>query len=90
MNIVSGSDGNKLRYLCKDLRINHYFLSIHSSNTKKRIYNEILFNQNYLEKNCVMIGDSLNYWDAVHENGIDFFAYKNKNLSIKNTIHNLI
>ena len=91
MHIVSGSDGNELRYLCKELGIDHYFLSIHGSPTpKKELIRQLLLNQNYLKKECVMIGDSINDWDAAHENGIDFLAYNNKNLSIKNTIPNFI
>jgi HAD superfamily hydrolase (TIGR01549 family) len=91
MHIVSGSDGNELRYLCKELGIDHYFLSIHGSPTpKKELIKQLLLDQNYLKKECVMIGDSINDWDAAHENGIDFLAYNNKKLSIKNTIPNFI
>jgi phosphoglycolate phosphatase-like HAD superfamily hydrolase len=34
-HIVSGSDQEELRYLCKELAIDHYFLSIHGSPTPK-------------------------------------------------------
>jgi hypothetical protein len=31
MHIVSGSDGNELRYLCQMMGIDHYFVSIEGS-----------------------------------------------------------
>ena len=37
MHIVSGSDQNELRFLCKELGVDHYFISIHGSPTAKKI-----------------------------------------------------
>jgi phosphoglycolate phosphatase-like HAD superfamily hydrolase len=91
MHIVSGSDGNELNYLCKELGIDIYFLSIHGSPTpKKELIKQLIQGQNYLIKDCVMIGDSINDWDAAFENEIDFLAYNNNDLNIKNTIQSFL
>jgi HAD superfamily hydrolase (TIGR01549 family) len=91
MHIVSGSDGNELRYLCKELGIDQYFLSIHGSPTpKKELIRNLLTNQGYRKEDCVMVGDSINDWEAAIDNGIDFLAYNNDKLTIKNTIPSFI
>jgi phosphoglycolate phosphatase-like HAD superfamily hydrolase len=91
MHIVSGSDGKELNYLCKELGIDIYFSSIHGSPTpKKELIKQLIQGQNYLIKDCVMIGDSINDWDAAFENEIDFLAYNNNNLNIKNTIQSFL
>ncbi|WP_431242699.1 HAD family hydrolase [Flavobacterium sp. P21] len=36
MHIVSGSDGNELRYICEKLGLSKYFISIHGSPTPKK------------------------------------------------------
>jgi phosphoglycolate phosphatase-like HAD superfamily hydrolase len=77
-HIVSGSDQEELRYLCKELNIDHYFLSIHGSPTpKKQLVQELLEKHNYpLEVTC-LIGDSINDYEAANYNNIKFFGYKN-------------
>lgn len=78
MHIVSGSDHNELNFLCKELQIDHYFLSIDGSPTKKnKLVKDLLSNFNYDSKNVVLIGDSINDYDAAKANGIDFIGYNN-------------
>ncbi len=81
MHIVSGSDQMELRYLCKELNIDRYFQSIHGSPTpKKQLVKEVLEANNYAQKNCVLIGDSYNDFEAADENKIAFAGYNNTSL----------
>lgn len=84
MHIVSGSDGNELRKICKGVGINHYFKSIEGSPTpKKKLVADILEKENYNPEECVLIGDSLNDYEAAESNGIVFYGYNNINLNSK-------
>ena len=78
MFIVSGSDQIELRKICQALKIENYFISIFGSPESKSdiIYNIIKIN-NYEKNNCVMIGDSINDYDASVLNGISFLGYNN-------------
>ncbi len=87
MHIVSGSDGQELNYLCKELNIAHYFQSIQGSPTpKKELVKNILINNN--PKDCVLIGDSVNDYDAAVANDIAFYGYNN--IALKSISHNYI
>lgn len=85
MHIVSGSDGNELRTICRELDIAKYFKSINGSPTPKTVLvNELLAFHNYSNREVVLIGDSKNDFEASMSNSIDFFGYNNpelKNLS---------
>jgi len=79
--IVSGSDGDELRYLCRKLEITHYFLGIEGSPTPKaELINGILEKGRYDAAQCVLIGDSKNDFDAAKKNQIRFYGYNNKSL----------
>lgn len=81
MHIVSGSDGSELRYLCKELQIDHLFVSIDGSPIPKIVLVENLIEKHsYLKEELCLIGDSINDYDAAFKNGIDFFGYNNKEL----------
>jgi HAD superfamily hydrolase (TIGR01549 family) len=81
MHIVSGSDGNELRYLCGALGIADYFRSIDGSPTpKKQLVAEILSSCGYDKAACVLVGDSINDYEAAAENGIHFLAYGNQEI----------
>jgi phosphoglycolate phosphatase-like HAD superfamily hydrolase len=81
MHIVSGSDQTELRFLCKELNIEHYFLSIHGSPTAKKILvKNVIEENNYLKENIVLIGDSINDFEAAKENEITFCGYNNASL----------
>jgi phosphoglycolate phosphatase-like HAD superfamily hydrolase len=76
MHIVSGSDGEELRYLCAELGIAKYFRSIHGSPTpKKQLVQSVI--QGCDPDACVLIGDFINDFDAAVANGIHFAGYNN-------------
>ena len=88
MHIVSGSDQNELRYLCSEMKLTHYFKSIHGSPTTKKDLVKQVINDNYYQKaNCILIGDSINDYEAAQDNGIDFAGYNNEALAHLNSIY---
>lgn len=81
LHIVSGSDGNELRFLCNELDLKKYFLSVDGSPTPKNTLVENVLNLNNYNKNeTILIGDSINDYEAAKINNIDFYGYNNKNL----------
>lgn len=86
MHIVSGSDQAELRLLCENLKINHYFASIHGSPTPKNdLVKNLLKENNYDSSNCLLIGDSINDYEAAKLNDIAFLGYGHDNDLIKKT-----
>lgn len=78
MHVVSGSDQAELRYLCQELQLDQYFVSIHGSPTpKKQLVTHLLKEFEYRPETVAFIGDSINDWDAASFNMIDFFGYNN-------------
>ncbi len=81
MHIVSGSDEEELRFLCEKLEISRYFISIHGSPVpKKELVQELLNTHNYRLENTILIGDSINDYEAAEINNIDFCGYNNDEL----------
>lgn len=81
MHIVSGSDGNELRYICEALGLSKYFISIHGSPTpKKELVKQVLISNNYNKPEMCLIGDSFNDFEAAEANNILFYGYNNKKL----------
>lgn len=81
MHIVSGSDQTELRFLCEALCINQYFKSIHGSPTpKKQLVKELIASNSYAKDSVILIGDSINDYEAALENQIDFAGYNNNSL----------
>ena len=81
MHIVSGSDQNELRYICKELDISKFFKSIHGSPTpKNELVKHVLDKNNYIKGECVLVGDSINDYEAAKVNQICFKAYNNPKL----------
>jgi len=79
MHITSGSDQEELRFLCKALNIDHLFISIHGSPKPKKVWvKELIEMYSYKKKECVLIGDSMNDWEAAEENKIGFLGYNNE------------
>lgn len=91
MHIVSGSDGNELRYICEQLDIASYFQTINGSPTpKKDLVKNILNDFEYTSYNCLLIGDSQNDYDAAIANGLRFAGYNNLSLiELGGYLHNL-
>lgn len=76
MHIVSGSDGNELRKICKGVGIDPYFKSIKGSPTpKKELIANILQKENYNISEYLLIGDSINDYEAAMSNNIMFMGY---------------
>lgn len=81
MHIASGSDQAELRYLCQQLDIASYFLSIHGSPTPKtELVGHILAENGYQSEDTVLIGDSINDWQAAEAHGVRFWGYNNSSL----------
>jgi phosphoglycolate phosphatase-like HAD superfamily hydrolase len=86
MHIVSGSDENELRYICKTLGISEYFNSIHGSPTpKKELVKSLLIENNYKKEDTCLIGDSFNDLEAAFANNISFYGYNNQKLLSEST-----
>lgn len=87
MHIVSGSDGNELRFLCESLGISQYFISIGGSPTpKKQLVKDLLQDYKYDTGSCALVGDSINDYDAAHVNNIHFVGYGNDEIKKYSTI----
>lgn len=81
MHIVSGSDGNELRQICEGLQLAPYFKTINGSPTpKKELVRQVIEANNYEKQSVVLVGDSVNDFEASQVNQIDFYGYNNLNL----------
>jgi HAD superfamily hydrolase (TIGR01549 family) len=81
LHIVSGSDGKELRFLCKELGIYDYFKSIHGSPiNKNKLVENVLLDNNHVESETILIGDSINDYEAAKANNVDFYGFNNSNL----------
>jgi len=81
MHIASGSEEKELRYICDKLGISKYFKSIHGSPIhKNELVRSIMKDNSYNKDEVVMIGDSINDYEAADVNQIKFIGYNNKNL----------
>jgi phosphoglycolate phosphatase-like HAD superfamily hydrolase len=87
-HIVSGSDQTELRELCKSLEIDHFFKSIHGSPTPKNDLVKMLIDKhNYNPTNGILIGDSINDFEAAKVNNLHFQAFGNQELDILTTLN---
>ena len=81
LHIVSGSDEKELRFLCRELDVDKYFISIYGSPIHKNDLVKNIFNKyNYKKYKTILIGDSINDYEASKVNGIDFYGYNNLEL----------
>lgn len=81
MHIASGSEEKELQYICEQLGISNYFLSINGSPTNKNeLVKKILIENNYNCGEVVIIGDSINDYEAAIKNNISFIGYNNREL----------
>ena len=80
-HIVSGSDEKELNYLCKELDLTQYFKTIEGSPTPKNdLVKNILQKYSYNPKECILIGDSINDYEAANVNTMKFYGYNNAKL----------
>lgn len=78
MHIVSGSDQTELRLICQELRLSPYFKSIVGSPTpKSNLVANVLIENQYQSTKCLLIGDSINDYDAATTHGLLFMGYNN-------------
>ena len=81
LHIVSGAEHNELNKLCNFFGISKYFISINGSPTAKEILvKNIISKYNYKKEETVLIGDSINDYNAAIKNGIEFYGYNNDEL----------
>jgi HAD superfamily hydrolase (TIGR01549 family) len=84
MHVVSASDENELRQICKKLELDSFFVSIHGSPvTKKENIKRLLIHNKLINEEVVLIGDSINDYEAALDNKIDFVGYNNIELKKK-------
>jgi len=80
-HIVSGSEHNELNHLCNKLGLAEYFLSINGSPTaKNKLVKNLLENKSYEKIETILIGDSINDYEAAEVNKIHFYGFNNKEL----------
>jgi phosphoglycolate phosphatase-like HAD superfamily hydrolase len=83
-HIASGSDQTELRTICKALGLTMYFRSINGSPVPKtELVQKILQHCQYTTGNALLIGDSINDYEAAVNNQIDFAGYNNS--ALRNT-----
>lgn len=81
MHVVSGSDQTELRQLCEELDVAKYFNSIYGSPTAKDInISQMLEKYEYDGEDTIMIGDSINDYDAANEHGVYFCGFNQESL----------
>ncbi len=82
--IASGADENDLQFICNSLNLNQYFLSINGSpKVKSEIVKNILEESTYKREETILIGDSINDYEAANNNNIEFYGFNNKSLKNK-------
>jgi len=88
LHIVSGSEDKELNYLCEKLDVAKYFQTISGSPTKKIILvQNILEKFRYKKSETILIGDSINDFEASKENNIKFYGFNNLELNKFSYIH---
>ncbi|HIP12818.1 MAG TPA: HAD family hydrolase [Arcobacter sp.] len=83
MHVASGAEEKDLKYICHNLNLNQYFLSINGSpKVKSDIVKELLNFNTYKKNETILIGDSINDFETADGNGIEFYGYNNKLLKL--------
>lgn len=86
MHIISGSDQEELRFLCAKLELTKYFRTIEGSPTPKiQLVANLMNNFNHRPSETVLIGDSINDYEAAAKNDVEFYGYNNPSLREKGT-----
>lgn len=80
-HIVSGAEHHELERLCDVFEITKYFITTEGSPTKKNdLIKNILKKYGYAPKETILIGDSINDYEAAKANQIRFYGYNNPDL----------
>ncbi len=78
LHIVSGSEQDELRCVCEFIEIGSYFLTIEGSPTSKNdLVSSVLSSYGYDSEKTILIGDTINDYDAAKSNKVIFYAYNN-------------
>jgi phosphoglycolate phosphatase-like HAD superfamily hydrolase len=81
LHIVSGSEQDELRCVCEFIEIGSYFLTIEGSPTSKNdLVSSILSSYGYESEKTILIGDTINDYDAAKSNKVIFYAYNNRSI----------
>ena len=73
--IISGSDQNELRRVCKKRKIDHFFEKILGSPTEKKDnIATLLLDMNWNHKESLYVGDSNNDLEASKVNNLEFIG----------------
>ena len=81
MFIVSGSDQEELRKICWHTNIDAYFKEILGSPTpKKQLVKKIIQTYGINPSASLLVGDSINDYEASEVNGLHFMAYNNPSI----------
>lgn len=81
MHVVSGSDGEELREICTSVGLSPYFRSIHGSPTPKtELVSNLIAKHQYDPGAALLIGDSINDYEAAEDNNIAFMGYGNEEI----------
>jgi HAD superfamily hydrolase (TIGR01549 family) len=81
MFIVSGSDQSELREICKSVGIAKYFKGIFGSPTPKNtLVQNVIEKENINPSESILIGDSINDYEAAKVNDITFYGFNNQDL----------
>ena len=74
-SIVSGSDQDELRQICKNRSISKYFCKILGFPVEKAVnIKRLIAREGWKASECLYIGDSINDYDAALANVIDFLG----------------
>ncbi len=77
-HIVSGAEHHELNNLCTHFKIADYFKSIEGSPTiKSDLIRNLLQKNSYQPHETILIGDSINDYEAARANGIAFYGFNN-------------
>lgn len=78
MFIVSGSDQSELREICHSVEIAKYFKGIFGSPTPKNdLVQNLIKSKNINPLSSILIGDSINDYEAAKVNDIGFYGFNN-------------
>ena len=74
-SIISGSDQEELRQICKKRQISKHFCDILGSPVEKAVnIKQLVEREGWNISECLYIGDSINDYDAALVNGMDFLG----------------
>lgn len=77
-HIISGAENKELNKLCQKLQIESYFQSITGSPAKKEVLVKLTVEKfNYKKNEILLIGDSVNDYEAAKKNNVKFRGYNN-------------